>query len=138
MVISCSGHLISIFPEQRFHRTRIFINGRTLLIVAIDDFDKHHNSLQLSIDHFSEKHNNKLLVFHDGTLTAGKNGRVKRSVVVDYVKKNSNLKIEGDRIHLGEIDVSHLLYVDSQCMKEFVSNLITYALLRDQIRKLSR
>ena len=36
------------------------LNGRTLLIVAIDDFDKHHNSLQLSLDHFCNIHNNKM------------------------------------------------------------------------------
>ena len=27
MMISCSGHLISNFPEQRFHRIRIFKKG---------------------------------------------------------------------------------------------------------------
>lgn len=110
------------------------INGRTLLIVAIDDFDKHHNSLQLSLEHFSKVDKNQLTIFHDGTLTAGKSGKVKREVVLDYVRNNTDLSIVNNQIQLGQLDCSKLLYCDTDCMKNFISNLITYALVRDQIR----
>ena len=109
-------------------------NGRSLLIVAIDDLDKHHNSLQLSIEHFSILIGNKLRIWHDGTLTVGNKGKAKKQEVIDFVEENSSLKVIGGKIQLGELDMSDLLYVDNKGMKEFIGNLIEYALVRDDFR----
>lgn len=111
-------------------------NGRTLLIVAIDDMDKHHNSLQLSIEHYSTTVDGRFLFWHDGTLTVGHRGKVKKQEVVDYVKQNSSLKIFDEKIYLGEIDLRNLLYVDNCDMKELITNLIEYALIRDEFRRI--
>lgn len=48
--------------------------GITYLVVAIDDFDKSHNSLQLSIDKYVYVGKMECKIWHDGTLTAGKKG----------------------------------------------------------------
>ena len=76
-------------------------NGRSLLIVAIDDLDKHHNSLQLSIEHFSLLIGNKLKIWHDGTLTVGNKGKAKKQEVIDFIEENSSLKVIGGKIQLG-------------------------------------
>lgn len=111
------------------------LNGRTLLIVAIDDMDKHHNSLQLSIEHYSILTGTKLRIWHDGTLTVGNKGKAKKQEVISYVKKNSSLNVNSEKVELGEIDLENLLYVDTNGMKNLISNLIEYALVRDEFRK---
>ena len=99
--------------------------------IVHDDLDKHHNSLQLSIEHFSILIGNKLKIWHDGTLTVGNKGKAKKQEVIDFVEENSSLKVIGGKIQLGELDMSDLLYVDNKGMKEFIGNLIEYALVRD-------
>ena len=109
-------------------------NGRSLLIVAVDDMDKHHNSLQLSIEHFSFLSGNKLQIWHDGTLTVGNKGKAKKNEVIEFVEDNSSLKVIEGKIQLGELDMSDLLFIDSDGMKELIGNLIEYALVRDEFR----
>ena len=109
-------------------------NGRSLLIVAVDDMDKHHNSLQLSIEHFSILSGNKLQIWHDGTLTVGNKGKAKKNEVIEFVEDNSSLKVIEGKIQLGELDMSDLLFIDSDGMKELIGNLIEYALVRDEFR----
>lgn len=113
-------------------------NGRSLLIVAIDDMDKHHNSLQLSIEHFSIVNGNKLKIWHDGTLTVGNKGKAKKQEVIDFVEEHSSLEVIEGKIQLGEIDLSELLYIDSEGMKELIGNLIQYALVRDSFRSIKK
>lgn len=113
------------------------LNGRSLLIVAIDDFEKHHNSLQLSLEHYSTMQNNTLSIFHDGTMTAGKKGSVKKRTVVDYMRLHSTLNIsQNGYIQLGTLDQSHLLHCNHKDVKKLIANLTEYALLRDDLRKL--
>lgn len=73
--------------------------------------------------------------WHDGTLTVGNKGKAKKQDVVAYVKEHSSLGVEKNQIYLGEIDMSDLVYVDSDDMKELIGNLIMYALVRDAFRK---
>ena len=42
--------------------------------------------------------------------------------------------MNGNRILLGELDLSDLLYVDSKGMKTLIGNLIEYATVRDEFR----
>lgn len=114
------------------------MNGRSLLIVAIDDMDKHHNSLQLSIEHFSSLSDKKLKIWHDGTLTVGNKGKAKKQEVIDFVENNSSLKVENGKIQLGEIDMSDLVYANDNDMKELIANLIEYAMVRDDFRKMKK
>lgn len=113
------------------------LNGRSLLIVAIDDFEKHHNSLQLSLEHYSNIQGNFMSIFHDGTMTAGKHGSVKKQTVIDYMRLHSKLNItETGFIQLGKINQSHLLHCNYEDVKNLISNLTEYALLRDELRKI--
>lgn len=73
-------------------------NGRSLLIVAIDDMDKHHNSLQLSIEHNSILIGKKLKIWHDGTLTVGNKGKAKKQEVIDFIEEKSSLKVKSGNV----------------------------------------
>ena len=112
------------------------LNGRTLLIVAIDDFDKHHNSLQLSLDHFCNIHNNKMTLFHNGRMTVGKLGQLKAEKVRNYVlsKKSFEITPEG-HIVLGTVDTTELMKCGNEDVDTLISNVVEYGLLRDELRK---
>lgn len=112
------------------------LNGRSLLIIAIDDFEKHHNSLQLSLEHYSTVQDKIMSIFHDGTMTVGKQGSAKRKTVIDYMRLHSSLEItQNGYIQLGTLDQSHLLYCSRKDVKKMIANLTEYALLRDELRK---
>lgn len=68
------------------------VNGRTLLIVAVDDFDKHHNSLQLSLGHYSEIEKGIMRFFHNGRMTVGNVGPIKSGIVRDFVVSKTKFK----------------------------------------------
>lgn len=76
-------------------------------------------------------------IFHDGTMTVGKQGSVKKLTVIDYMQLHSTLDISRNGyIQLGTLDQSHLLYCNHKDVKKLIANLTEYALLRDDLRKL--
>lgn len=110
--------------------------GITYLVVAIDDFDKSHNSLQLSIDKYVYVGKMECKIWHDGTLTAGKKGAVKRDKVIQFIKQKApELVNEDNQIILGVLNHSREYKWKHRDVKLFVANLIKYALLRDDFRK---
>ena len=48
------------------------------------------------------------------------------------------MEVIDGKIQLGEIDLSELLYIDSEGMKELIGNLIEYALARDSFRSIKK
>lgn len=115
------------------------IKGYTTLVVAIDDFEKKHNSLQLNIDKYTIVEGNKYTIWHDGTMTIGRNGATKRKEVIDYIK-NCNLSMidsEG-RVVLGSFDCNKEICWNQQNTKDFIGNLIKYAILRDEFRRIKQ
>ena len=63
MMISCSGHLISNFPEQRFHRIRIF-TLKQLTAIGIDNAE-----IITDNGYYSEKNLADLLSAHFDFIT---------------------------------------------------------------------
>jgi hypothetical protein len=129
---------ISIFGSMKFDSDPVFKNrrGKTVLVVAIDDFDKRHNSLQLNIDKYVEIQGNKFIIWHDGTLTLGKSGAAKRSEVVSFIREREPSIIdENGRIQLGWFNCNDEIRWSQENAKKFLANLIKYAILRDLFRK---
>ena len=115
------------------YRTR---KGITYLVVAIDDFDKSHNSLQLSIDRYVFIEGTKCTIWHDGTFNGWKKGAVKRDKVIQFMKQRApELVNEDNQIILGILDYSREFKWKYRDVKLFVANLIKYAILRDDFRK---
>lgn len=109
--------------------------GHTLLLIAIDDFEKSHLSLELTLDRFLTIENDKYTIFHDGTLTNGKKGRVKNIEVINFVKNIRPDLVKENKIYLGTLDNSAEFKWERQDFKNFISNIIDYALIRDAYRK---
>lgn len=112
-------------------------NGRSYLVVGLDDFGKHNPTLYLSLNHFIDIKNNKVEIFHNGAMTIGK-GAAKRDRVLNYINKHSNLKILNKKIYLGCLDASNLIYVDNEDFKKFLENLIIYVLTRESLKDIIR
>lgn len=129
---------MSIFATEKTTNDPIYgtRKGITSLVVAIDDFDKSHNSLQLSIDKYVSVGKRECMIRHDGTLTAGKKGAVKRNKVIQFIKQKApELVNEDNQIILGILDHSREFKWKNRDVKLFVANLIKYAILRDEFRK---
>lgn len=109
------------------------MNGHTILLVAVEDQEKRHNSLQLDLDKFSLAGSDTVRIHHDGTLTLGKTGRVRRDDVLAYVRRHCPRLVVGDRIELGTLPLRRLItWADAEA---FLANVFTYALIRDDFRR---
>jgi hypothetical protein len=107
-------------------------NGRTMLVVAVDDFDTRHNSLQLDLDRFVEVEDGVVTVWHDGTLTCGKKGAARRSEVLEFVRRKAPHLMDDDRVQLGSIPADRpARWEDAD---RLIVNTVEYALVRDAFR----
>jgi hypothetical protein len=109
-------------------------NDKTILCVAIDDYKKSHHSLQLLIDTYMKKSQDKLLFTHSGKISIGHSGSGCASDLMNYVKERSSLIIKDGTVVLGEILCVKLLSFEDLDFCNFILNLIEYALLRDEFR----
>lgn len=108
-------------------------NSYSSLIVAIDDFEKKHNTLQLNIDNNLYFENDSWKLKHDGKLTIGKIGSAKKKDVLDFCIDHIPDLVNSDDIVIGELP-SNELFTWSNSGK-FVVNLIRYGLIRDKYRQ---
>ncbi|WP_189655299.1 hypothetical protein [Bacillus sp. HNG] len=114
--------------------------GHSFLVVAIDDFEKSHNSLQLNLDRFIKKDGDiGYVIWHDGKLTNGKKGSAKNSEVIEYIKNHApELLDDKNRVFLGRFENSKNIQFSDEDMKSFFGRIIIYALVRDDFRKINR
>lgn len=110
--------------------------SKTTLNVAIDDFEKSHNSLQLNLDSHLRVDCDMVTVTHDGKLTKGKSGAVKSEQVRDYIRANSKIRVSGKELFLGSWKNTDEYDINDGNIKQFLANLIKYAILRDEYRNL--
>lgn len=111
--------------------------SETLLNVAVDNYDKSHLSLELALDRFVDVKEDIYTIWHNGTLTNGKKGPVKRQEVIDYILEHAPDMVDRhSRIVLGQLDNEELITWQQPAAKKFLTNLIRYALLRDDFRRM--
>ena len=132
---------ISIFGSIKCNNDPVFGNrkGHTTLVVAIDDFDSKHNSLQLNLDKYTKKDGSEFTIWHDGTLTVGKIGSAKRQDVIDYIKSKDQSIVDGyGNIILGTFDCSKEIHWSQNSTKRFIKNIMKYSILRDEYRRIKK
>ncbi len=107
-------------------------NSYTSLIVSVDRFKTSHNSLQYNVDRYAiVKPNGKIKFIHNGQI-----GNRKNIDVINMVEcLGDGVKVIDNKIDLGEINASKLIYLDDIEVAEFIYNLIEYALIREEVRK---
>ena len=73
-------------------------------------------------------------VTHNGALSFGRGGSMKRQVVIDYVKDKAPDLIRENKVNHGCIDNSRLLEWEHSDVQNFIKNLLRYGILRDEVR----
>lgn len=109
--------------------------GVSVLIVAIDDFEKSHNSLQLRLEDGVNISKNTITIVHNGRITVGNKGRAKREGLFDIIDNIYPELIENNKVVLGNLKNNVLYYMDDKDIINLVTNLIKYALSRDKYRE---
>ena len=124
--------------EDNSNNTQIISFGilGSRLVIAIDDYDKHHASLGLCIENNIKFRSNNVDIWHDGKMAVGNIGSVKSSDVIDYISKRDEELILNNKIFLGSLDNSKPLFMDSEDIAEFLGRTIKYAFLRDEYRNI--
>ncbi|WP_455645548.1 type I restriction enzyme HsdR N-terminal domain-containing protein [Methanosphaera sp.] len=102
------------------------------LIVGITNSERKHPSLFLSFSKFCDIEKDIMTFTHSGfcNIPSG----IKNKEVREFVNQTGYLTVHDDKIYLGQIDASNLLYVDDNCVKELIANLIEYVIEREKIR----
>jgi hypothetical protein len=106
----------------------------TSLLFAVDIKGYFHLSLELRADKYIEISETSVKITHDGTITVGKLGAVKRSELIDFVKNKNPELVRDGKIFLGAFDLNSEITSSQQSTREFILNSISYALLRDEFR----
>lgn len=82
---------------------------------------------------------NKFTIWHDGTLTVGRSGAAKRKEVIDYIRSQEPTMVTSDGvIILGTFDCNKEILWSQDNTKQFIKNLIKYAILRDEFRRMKQ
>ena len=110
----------------------------TSLFVAIETNEHSHSSLQLRCDKYINIENHTAKIWHDATITIGKLGAAKRQDLIDFIASKENNILINNQIILGEINFENDINSQQEQTQKFIQNLIEYALLRDEFRKLKK
>ncbi len=90
----------------------------------------------IHFDRFGVLEGEILNFYDDGTASTRNKGQIKRSIILDFIKENSNLIINKDNmIELGQINMNNLIYADNLEFENFLGNCIKYALLKQEKRE---
>ena len=108
----------------------------TYLNVAIDDDTTGHHALQYSIDRELGMVGNQLVFYHSGKIGVGKIGAGKIDGLRNLVREKDPGIISANKFNLGVLTHNRLWNLDDAEECKFVENLISYALLRDEYRKI--
>lgn len=113
---------------------KFWITHPPTLMIAIDDDQQSHHVLQINLGKHIKYDNDRFTISHSGKITSGRTP-IKKEILFDYIKKEANDLIQNDKIFLGSFDFNKPLYWDSKEVKQFMSNIIRYSLIRDRIRR---
>jgi hypothetical protein len=109
--------------------------GMTYLLVAVDEGATSHVSLEMRLDDTvtaADLMRGTICLRHNGSLTAGKGGAVKRDAVLNRIKLTAPDMVKGGFVVLGSLPTAReITWNDAS---PFVQNVIRYGLLRDKLR----
>ena len=108
-----------------------YFRSRTHIDVSIEvNNDRSFNtSLDLVVDNNVELHKNKIIFYHTEFTDDG---------LKNFVSRIYPQIIDGDRFYLGTLTHDRLWNLDDPEVINFVENLISYALIRDEYQKYHR
>lgn len=107
---------------------------KTALNVAIDNEKESHHSLQLVLDDNVEYSGNKFTFLHHGKIAISNKGSGKVDELRKYITTSRPQLIYGNKFSLGSLVNDRLWHIDDPEVVNFIENLISYALIRDEYR----
>lgn len=106
--------------------------GKSVLVVALDDFDKDYMIVQINLNKFMTLSEGKIKITHNGVV-AMKNAR--KEELIELVNSKNSKLISRDKIVFGEVNSNYLLYMDTPALVEIIANIIDYSIIRDKYKK---
>lgn len=106
--------------------------GKSVLVVALDDFDKDYMIVQINLNKFMTSLEGKMKITHNGVV-AMKNAR--KEELIELVKAQNSKLIDGNKIVFGEVNSNCLLYMDTPDLVKIIANIIDYSIVRDKYKK---
>lgn len=108
---------------------------KTSINVGIDTENGCHHSIQLVVDNGCLYYDNHFKFFHSGRIGISNKGSGKIADLKLFIRKMYSKILVNDKIFLGTLTNDHLWYLNEKDMEQFIENLISYALIRDEYRK---
>lgn len=109
---------------------------KTALNIAIDNEKSAHHSLQYTLDkNVVIEDDGTVKFYHDGRMAVGNIGSAKTSDLLALVKKKYPSIIDEEGICLGKLKIDRLWRLDLKRVINVMENMISYALIRDELRK---
>lgn len=109
---------------------------RTALNIAIDDEKSAHHSLQYTLDkNIVIENDDTAVFFHDGKMAVGNIGSAKVNELKAFAQKKYPDIIDDGKICLGKLKMNRLWRLDLKRVINVMENMISYALIRDELRK---
>ena len=109
---------------------------KTCICVAHDDEKETHHALQLVVDDNVITSGNTVKLYHHGKIAIGNIGSGKINELRELVNKKCSHLIDGKKFYLGSLINDRLWRLDDPEVIKFVTNLISYAMIRDEYREL--
>lgn len=108
----------------------------TCIYIGVETTKNKNASLEMRIEKSLKIENNKISIFHNGTITVGRLGASKKQDLLNFVEKHNPSLIKNGKIFLGEFDENE--EINSKNIGVFIKNLIEYALLRNKFREVKK
>lgn len=109
--------------------------AQTALCIGIEDGSYTHHALQLNMDRDLLCHGNRFKVTHSGRIAIGNMGSGKIADLKKMLERCYPDILIDNTIVLGTLTNDRLFYLDDQDVVELMENFISYALIRDELRK---
>ena len=118
-----------------YSRTEAPGKVKTCICVAHDDDKSQHHSLQLVLESNVEIDGRNIDFYHNGRIAVGNIGSGKISDLRELVLNKRPSLISGNRFYLGRLVNDRLWTLADPEVINFVVNLISYAMIRDEYRE---
>ena len=110
---------------------------KTSINIGINDGKNVHHSLQFVADTYMLADKEKIFFWHSGKMAVGKIGSAKSEEVRNYVVKYyPAIELKGKKLYLGTLTNNRPWQFDDEEIVNLMENFISYALLRDDYRKI--
>ncbi len=110
--------------------------SQTCINVAHDDEKIAHHALQLIVDEDAVVNGKTVRFYHNGRIAIGRIGSGKKSELKELVNKRYPKIVTDRKYFLGSITADHLLRLDEPDVIDLIVNLISYSIVRDEMREM--